>query len=83
MVRDLVTQMYAVSQNPSRQNCTEVAKKLVKKYPFMKDEGASVSGYVGYYNYYYKHNYLHCCFLKCPWEKKLIDWVHNTKGSAK
>lgn len=83
MVRDLVTQMYAVWQNPSRQNCTEVAKKLVKKYPFMKDEGASVSGYVGYYNYYYKHNYLHCCFLKGSWEKKLIDRVHNTKGSAK
>ena len=26
---------------------------------------------------------MQCCFLKGSWEKKLIDRVHNTKGSAK
>ncbi len=46
IVRDLVTQMYAHTSKPDRPFCTVVAKSLVKKYPFMKDAGRNVSGYV-------------------------------------
>ena len=46
LVRDLVTQMYTVRLKPDRSFCTLVAKSLVKKYPFMKDAGDNVSGYV-------------------------------------
>ena len=46
IVRDLVTQMYAIRQKPDRALCTLVAKSLAKKYPFMKDVGENVSGYV-------------------------------------
>lgn len=43
-VRDLVIQMYACSEKPDKSFRTDVAKKLVSKYPFMRDKG--VSGYV-------------------------------------
>lgn len=33
-------------QKPNKEAVTEVAKKLVRKYPFMKDERKGVSGYV-------------------------------------
>jgi hypothetical protein len=46
IIRDLVTQMYAFSPKPDRAFCSKVAKELVKKHPFMKDSGTSVSGYV-------------------------------------
>ena len=46
LVRDLVTTMYAFVPMPKKQLCTQAAKMLVKKYPFMKDHGRSVSGYV-------------------------------------
>lgn len=46
IVRDLVTQMYAFKPKPDRAYCSTVAKELVKKYPFMKDSGMSVTGYV-------------------------------------
>lgn len=44
--RDLVTQMYSFKQRPNRAFCTFVAKSLIKKYPFMRDSGVTVSGYV-------------------------------------
>lgn len=44
--RDLVTQMHAFMAKPDRPFCTSVAKSLIRKYPFMKDAGKSVSGYV-------------------------------------
>ncbi len=43
ITRDLVTQMFYVSSNS-----TVVAKKLVRKYPFMKDVGNKVSGFVSF-----------------------------------
>ena len=43
---DLVTQMHAFKAKPDRAFCTTVAKLLVKKYPFVKDAGKNVSGYV-------------------------------------
>ena len=46
IVRDLVSQMYAVKLKPDRAFCTLVAKSLVKKYQFLKDTGENVSGYV-------------------------------------
>ena len=46
--RDLVTQMHAFKTKPDRAFCTLVAKSLVKKYPFMKDSGRNVSGYVSF-----------------------------------
>ena len=46
LVGDLVTQMYAHNAKPDRAFCTLVAKSLVKKYPYMKNVGTNVSGYV-------------------------------------
>ena len=46
IVCDLVTQMYAIKLKPDRAFCTLVSKSLIKKYPFMKDTGDNVSGYV-------------------------------------
>ena len=46
IVRDLVTQMFAVDPKPNSAFAALVAKKLVRKYPFMKDFGDKVSGYV-------------------------------------
>lgn len=45
-VRDLMSQMYVLWPKPSRANCSLVAKKLVHKYPFMKDKGEGITGYV-------------------------------------
>ena len=46
IVRDLMTTMYTFMPKPNKEFCTEVAKKLVQKYEFMRDAGANVSGYV-------------------------------------
>lgn len=47
IARDLVTQMHAFkAKKTDWAFCTTVAKLLVKKYPFMKDAGKNVSGYV-------------------------------------
>ena len=46
IVRDLVTQMFAIQTKPDRAFCTTVAKSLVKKYPLLKDNGRNVTGYV-------------------------------------
>ena len=46
VVRDVVTQMYFYWTKPDKSAVTNVAQKLVKKYPFMEDQGANVSGYV-------------------------------------
>ena len=46
IVRDLVTQMFAMDPKPSSSFATDVARKLVRKYPFMKDVGPKVSGFV-------------------------------------
>lgn len=49
--RDLVTQMYSFKQRPDRAFYTYVAKCLIKKYPFMRDNGVNVSGYVSIFSY--------------------------------
>ena len=49
VVRDLVSSMYAYTSQPKREFCTTVAKKLVGQYPFMKDAGSAVSGYVSFH----------------------------------
>lgn len=46
IVRDLMTTMYTFMPKPNKSFCTEVAKKLIEKYSFMRDAGANVSGYV-------------------------------------
>lgn len=48
VVRVLATQMFCYTMKPSKVFCTEVSKMLVKKYPFMKDKGERVSGYVSH-----------------------------------
>ena len=48
-MRDLVTQMHAYKAKPDTAFCTTVAKLLMKMYPFMKDVGQNVSGYVRHY----------------------------------
>ena len=46
IVRDLVSQMYAHKETPTKAFCTDVAEQFVSKYPFTKDAGAIVTGYV-------------------------------------
>jgi len=46
IVRDLVTQMYAFWPRPNKDVIERVAKMLVQRYPFMRDQGAHVTGYV-------------------------------------
>lgn len=46
ITRALGTHMFAYNPKPTKLFCTEVAKMLVKKYPFMKDTGKKESGYV-------------------------------------
>ena len=45
-VRTLATQMFCYDAKPQKDFCNQVAKKLVRKYPFMMDVGEKVSGYV-------------------------------------
>ena len=46
IVRDIVSTMYAHTCRPNKAFCTDVAKQLVRKYPFMKDTGINVSEHV-------------------------------------
>ena len=46
IVRDLVTQMFAVNPRPNSEFACQVARKLVRKHPFMKDVGDKATGYV-------------------------------------
>ena len=46
IVRTLATQMFCYDPKPRKDFCMEVAKMLVRKYPFMRDMGERVSGYV-------------------------------------
>ena len=50
IVRDLVTQMYTVWDSPKTTESTLVAKMLVNKYPFMKDQGEGITGFVSFNN---------------------------------
>ena len=45
VVCDLVTQMYAFWPRPNK-DVIERVTKLLQRYPFMKDQGAHVTGYV-------------------------------------
>lgn len=62
ITRDLVTQMFYVSSNS-----TVVAKKLVRKYPFMKDVGNKVSGFVSFklIMHNYTEHYKYCPPVHC------------------
>ena len=44
--RTLVNQLFARSSKPDRSDCDQIARKLILKYPFMKDDIGN--GYVGY-----------------------------------
>lgn len=44
IVRVLVTQLFVHSRKPSRVDCEQLARKLILKYPFMKDDMGN--GYV-------------------------------------
>lgn len=46
IVRDLVAQIFFHNPKPQKEFCTNVAQLLVRKYPFMRDIGHKVSGYV-------------------------------------
>ena len=46
IVRVLANSLFSVSQKPSRQQCDEVAKKLILKFPSTKDELGN--GYVSF-----------------------------------
>lgn len=44
MVRSLVTQLFARASKPTRFQCEDLARKLILKYPFVKDDMGN--GYV-------------------------------------
>lgn len=44
--RTLVSQLFAKSSRPSRSDCDQIARKLILKYPFMKDNLGN--GYVSH-----------------------------------
>lgn len=48
IVRDLVVSMFSFQQKPNKTFIEQAARLLVKKYPFLKDVGQNVSGYVSY-----------------------------------
>ena len=48
IVRVLSVQMFCYTTKPGKAFCTQVSQMLVKKYPFMKDSGERVSGYVSF-----------------------------------
>ena len=48
IVRDLVVSMFSFQQKPNKAFVEQAARLLVKKYPFLKDVGQNVSGYVSY-----------------------------------
>jgi len=47
--------MFCYDPKPQKDFCTDVAKMLVKKYPFMRDVGERVSGYVSICKFYEQH----------------------------
>ena len=46
IVRSLVNQLFARASKPTRAQCEELARKLILKYPFVKDDMGT--GYVSY-----------------------------------
>ena len=46
IIRALGTHMFSYNPKPTKAFCTEVARMLVKRYPFMRDIGRKESGYV-------------------------------------
>ena len=44
MMRTLVNQLFAKSSKPTREQCEQLARKLILKYPFFKDDMGN--GYV-------------------------------------
>lgn len=48
--RTLVSQLFAKSSRPNRSDCDQIARKLILKYPFMKDNLGN--GYVSHHVYY-------------------------------
>lgn len=51
IIRVLVTQLFAHSRKPSRVDCEQQARKLILKYPFMKDDMG-----IGYVSYFFIHS---------------------------
>lgn len=47
IVRSLVNQLFARASKPSRSQCEEFARKLILKYPFVKDDIGT--GYVSFF----------------------------------
>jgi len=47
MVRTLVNQLFARSSKPTRTQCEDLSRKLILKYPFLKDDMGN--GYVSYH----------------------------------
>ena len=84
IVRDLVSQMFSFDSKPQKEFCAHVAKLLVKKYPFMRDVGLKVSGYVSYCVCVSAcENWIMSLLPQGSWEKKIIERVHNVNATLK
>ena len=72
IVRILVDQMhmFAFDPKPKKQFATDVAQQLIKKYPFLKESGQCVSGYVSL-------SMCIVCLHYCTYAKKMLEHIHN------
>ncbi len=75
IVRVLVTQLFARSRKPSRVDCEHHARKLILKYPFMKDDMGY--GYVSDLQVCSFFDYLTFDCLQQSWVDKMITRVRN------
>lgn len=91
IVQDLVVSMFSFQQKPKKCFIEQVARQLVKKYPFLKDVGQNVSGYVSYMYVHYMCVSLSLSFalkslihhLQGSWEKKILERIHNINSSSR
>ena len=82
LVRDLVVHMYSFGSRPSKKFCSFVAKRLILKYPSLRD--ACGTGYVSIQStcMYLHVNTVFIC-EQASWEQKITERVYNVQKGCK
>lgn len=82
ITRALGTHMFSYNPKHNKAFCTEVARMLVKKYPFMRNTGKKESGYVSIF--FTLCTPLHTLTINVGvMGKKLIGKMHNLKAKKR
>ena len=84
IVRTLVSMMMSkVGAKPTRGQCQQVARDLILKYPFMKDDIGD--GYVrnSYQSIWINICYLLYIFLQLSWVEKMVERIRNVNKADK